>query len=161
MQPGSTMSYGSNFKPSSILTQLLGRHPIWSFFCKILKHGATHPLQELGYNDRLMDIHAAIACGNHKSAVSNLDLLKLMMKAEVEFGYALPIPIRMIPHIPNAETASIGIIFQDTIDEFGNAKEKVRATHNQLFPLCLTCQSMIVLLKMSSFLVGMAIVCFI
>ena len=68
-QPGSTLSYGSEFKPSFILIQLLGRHPLWSSFREILEHGATYHLQELEYNDCLKDIHAAIARGNHKSAL--------------------------------------------------------------------------------------------
>ena len=80
-----------------------------------------------------MDIHNAIARGNHQSAVSNFDLLKSMMKTEVEYGYALPIPIETIRCIPNAAVAPLGIVFQDTIDEFGNIKEKARATHDQSF----------------------------
>ena len=133
MQPSSTVSYGSEFKPSSILTQLLGRHPCWSSFQGILEHGATYPLQEIDSNDRLKDIHAAIARGNHQSAVSNFDLLKSMMETKVKYGYALPIPIKTIQCIPNAAVAPLGIVFQDTIDEFGKVKEKARATHDQSF----------------------------
>ena len=133
MQPGSTVSYGSEFKPASILMQLLGHHPLWSSFQEILEHGAKYPLQELDHKDCLMDIHDAIVRGNHQSAVNNFDLLKSMMKTEVEYGYALPIPIEMIRCIPNAAVAPLGIVFQDTIDEFGNIKEKARATHDQSF----------------------------
>ena len=66
--------------------------------------------------------------------MSNLDLIKLMMETKAEFGYALPIHIETIPCIPNAAVAPLGIVFQDTIDEFENVKEKVCATHNQYFP---------------------------
>ena len=81
----------------------------------------------------MKDIHAAIACGNHQSAVSNFNLLKSEMETEVEYGYALPIPIKTIQCIPNAAVAPLGIVFQDTIDEFGNVKEKAHATHDQSF----------------------------
>ena len=84
---------------------------------------ATYPLQELDYNDRLKDIYAAITHGNHQSAMSNFDLLKSIMETEVEYGYALPIPIKTIYCIPNAAVAPLGIVFQDTIDEFGKVKE--------------------------------------
>ena len=133
MQPGSTTSYGSEFKPSSILIQLLGCHPFWSSFQEILEQGATYSSQELGYNDCLKDMHAAIARENHQPAVSNYDLLKSMMETEVEYGYALPIPIETIQCIPNAAVAPLGIVFQDMGDESGNIKEKARATHDQSF----------------------------
>ena len=55
------------------------------------------------------------------------------MTTEVEFGYALPIPIDIIHRIPHAAVAPLGLIFQDTIDEFGAVKEKPRATHDQSF----------------------------
>ena len=123
MQPSLTVSYGSEFKPSFILVQLLDCHPLWSSFQEILEHRATYPLQELDYNDRLKDIYAAITHGNHQSAMSNFDLLKSIMETEVEYGYALPIPIKTIYCIPNAAVAPLGIVFQDTIDEFGKVKE--------------------------------------
>ena len=36
--------------------------------------------------------------------------------------------------VPDAAVVPLGIVFQDTIDEFENVKEKVCATHNQYFP---------------------------
>jgi len=55
------------------------------------------------------------------------------MTTEVEFGYALPIPIDIIHQMPHAAVAPLGLVFQDTIDEFGTVKVKARATHDQSF----------------------------
>ena len=116
-----------------ILEPLLGHHPLWPAFRSILEHGAAYPLRNIDDDSRLQDIHDAIARGNHKSAILNSDLLKSMMSTEVKCGYALPIPIDIIHRIPHAAIAPLGLVFQDTIDEFGVVKEKARATHDQSF----------------------------
>ena len=134
MQAASSVAYGSEFKPVHVLEPLIGRHPLWSAFRSILEHGATYPLRNIDDTSRSQDIHDAIARGNHKSAIKNFDLIKSMMTTEVEFGYALPIPIDTIHQIPQAAVAPLGIVFQDTIDESGNVKEKARVTHDQSFP---------------------------
>ena len=133
LQTDSIVTYGSEFKPVHVLEPLLGRHPLWSAFRSILEHGASYPLRPIDNTSRLQDIQDAIKRGNHKSAIANSDLIKAMMTTEVENGYALPIPIDVIPQIPHAAVAPLGLVFQDTIDESGNVKEKARATHDQSF----------------------------
>ena len=133
MQSDSIVAYGSEFKPVHVLEPLLGRHPLWSAFRSILEHGAAYPLRDISNASRSQDIQDAITRGNHKSAIVNFNLLKSMMTTEVEFGYALPIPIDIIHQIPHAAVAPLGLVFQDTIDEFGTVQVKARATHDQSF----------------------------
>ena len=64
----SPISYGSEFKDSSLLEPIFSKHPHWLKMKNILDNGSSFPLEEISDQDRLGDLQGAIAKGNHKSA---------------------------------------------------------------------------------------------
>jgi hypothetical protein len=59
-------------------------------------HG-RHATQDLPNNQRLTDLHAMIARGNHLSAKQRTTKLEKMMQAEVHHGWQLPLPPFQLP----------------------------------------------------------------
>jgi hypothetical protein len=57
-----------------------------------------------------------------------------LINEDVERGFALPLPLDIIHHLPNASLAPLGCQEQETIDEHGNRVPKFRMTHDQSFP---------------------------
>ena len=67
-QPFSTISPGSEFRPAHLLAPLLSCHPLWSAFANRITDGAEFPLRDIPDAERLADVAASLARGNHKSA---------------------------------------------------------------------------------------------
>jgi len=63
----SPLSFGSEFKSSTDLDELLHIHPYWSKLKDILDNGAKFPLLLISKKDREMDLDFHLNRGNHKS----------------------------------------------------------------------------------------------
>jgi hypothetical protein len=61
-------------------------------------------------------------------------ILEAIIVEDIERGFALPLPIDMIHHTPNASLAPLGCIKQETINERGERIPKYWMTHDQSFP---------------------------
>jgi hypothetical protein len=57
-----------------------------------------------------------------------------IIKEDVERGFALPLPVETLQHIPHASLAPLGCVKQLTLDAAGNKVIKHRMTHDQSFP---------------------------
>ena len=132
-QPFSSITPGSEFRPAELLAPFLSLHPLWPKFQERISNGAEFPLREIADADRIADVHANLARGNHKSAQSHEAKLIDMLKEEVERGWQLPLPQSAALMIKGCEVAPLGMVSQTTIDEKGNAKSKLRLTHDQSF----------------------------
>ena len=75
----------------------------------------------------------AITRGNHKGAKEKPTDLKNLVKKDVDYGFAIPIPTNKIMNIPGICMALVNIAPQNTIDEHGNIIAKDRLTHDQSF----------------------------
>jgi hypothetical protein len=91
------------------------------------------PLREISEEDRILDLEAALAFGNHKGALKQPGLLKELCMKDVKHAYALPLPLKMIRQIPGLHLAPVNIAAQNTIDEQGRIIPKDRLTHDQSF----------------------------
>ena len=132
-QPFSSLTPGSEFRPVELLAPLLSLHPLWPKFQERISTGADFPLREIADADRIADVTANLARGNHKSAQGHEAKLIDMLKEEVERGWQLPLPKSAALTIKGCEVAPLGMVAQTTIDEKGNAKSKFRLTHDQSF----------------------------
>jgi hypothetical protein len=133
-QPFSSLTPGSEFRPVELLAPLLSLHPLWPKFQERISAGADFPLREIADADRIANVTAHLARGNHKSAQGHEAKLIDMLKEEVERGWQLPLPKSEALTIKGCEVASLlGMVAQSTIDEKGNAKSKFRLTHDQSF----------------------------
>ncbi len=129
----SPISYGSEFRPSSTLHQILHLHPRWPLFKSLLDGGSSWPLSTITEEQRIKDVEEALEFTNHKGAINNYDLLKSLIDDDVIHGYILPLPLSKLQRIPGVLLAPLNIIHQNTIDEEGNIIGKDRLTHDQSF----------------------------
>ncbi len=132
-QPFSALTPGSEFRAPELLAPFLSAHPLWSRFLDRISEGAEFPLREISETDRLADVRANLARGNHKSARGHEAKLIEMLKEEVGRGWQLPLPREAALEIRGCEVAPLGMVAQTSIDEKGNPIDKLRLTHDQSF----------------------------
>jgi hypothetical protein len=126
--------FGSEFRKPSELKPILSSHPHWSELNKILNKGATFPLQPISQEQHIMDLDFHRERGNHKSAMKNNSILSKIILNDVERGFALPLPTKLLKLIPNASLAPLGCQEQEIINELGERIPKFRMIHDQSFP---------------------------
>ncbi|KAI2509946.1 hypothetical protein MHU86_4511 [Fragilaria crotonensis] len=129
----STISPGSEFRPAHVLAPLLSRHPLWSAFSERITDGAEFPLRDISDAERLTDVAACLARGNHKSARGHEAKLLDMLKDEVRRGWQLPLPKEAALELPHCEVAPLGVVSQSTVGADGAKETKLRLTHDQSF----------------------------
>ena len=132
-QTFSALTVGSEFRPVHILEPLLHLHPLWHRVKTWLTSGVQYPLQPICDDDRRADLDANANRGNHKSALAHEDRITTMLKDEVARGWQLILPKEALPTIPNGVLAPLGIVEQDTINEYGEIVPKWRLTHDMSF----------------------------
>jgi hypothetical protein len=133
-QHPSQISYGSEFRPSAHLEDLLSQHPLWRRLKEILDQGATFSLDEISDFERHKDLVFHSNIGNHKSASKHHQVLREIIKDDVERGFALPLPITALHFLRKASLAPLGCAQQSLLDPSGNKTTKFQMTHDQSFP---------------------------
>jgi hypothetical protein len=130
-QQNSSLGTGKEFRPTSVLQQVFGLHPLWHQMKVFLEEGSNWPLAELSERERRDNIEDALTFGNHKGAAQKPELLKKLVGKDVKYGYSLPIPLSSVRSIPGLCMAPMNTMAQNTIDEFGRISPKDRLTHDQ------------------------------
>ena len=133
-QSGSPCLFGSEFRAWFILKPLLHSHPLWNEVKTILHDGATFPLNDIPDEDHHIDLNYMLKRRNHKSVLQGHDTILELIEEDVSHGFSLPLTLDCAQNIPKASVAPLGLVEQDTIDEFGNIVKKTRMTHDQSFP---------------------------
>jgi hypothetical protein len=95
-QVNSQVSFGSEFKKSSKLQELLTHHPHWLQLKNILDNGASFPLIQLSQENRSIDLSYHKDRENHKSAIDNQEILDKIITEDIERGFTLPLPLEII-----------------------------------------------------------------
>jgi hypothetical protein len=134
--PGSSISYGSEFRPLNQLEPLLLHHPSWPKLKDLFTHGSRYPVQHRNPEDRLQDIKFFTEYGNHKSAstVTGITLATDLLTGDVNTQRALPLPSSYVSSIIGSELCALGITKQHTISPTGEIMDKHRACHDHTFP---------------------------
>ena len=73
---GSTMWYGSEYRPVSQLEGIYHKQKNWDYFKIQLQKGTTYPLQKIGPHHRLQNLHRILERVNHRSAEDNMDIVQ-------------------------------------------------------------------------------------
>jgi hypothetical protein len=107
-QEGSQVFYGSEFKHFTLLQELLEHHPHLDSFKNLLQNGATFPFLPLSHEVRIKDLIFHKDRGNHKSVSKNINKINNIISEEIQRGFALPLPIEILHHTPNASLALLG-----------------------------------------------------
>lgn len=97
---GSTLGFGSEFRPIDDLTLLLAKHPHFEFVKRILLHGMDywfHEGEELSESTRLVEMSGQLERGNHKSVTQDLDKVRELLAKDVMHGFTIPLPIMCAP----------------------------------------------------------------
>ena len=116
----SSISYGSEFKDSSLLELIFSKHPHWLKMKDILDNGSSFPLEEISEQDRLGDLQGAISKGNHKSASDEHEpILTRKIEVEVKRGWTIPLMRSHISKLPKALLAPLGLTNQATFNDKG------------------------------------------
>ena len=133
-QGRTVLTYGSEFRDTRKLRNLLKHHEDWIEIRAILDEGCDYKLgPDPEEETRLSDLKALLKRGNHKSANRDIEVLKKAMAKEVRKGWVLPITIDSLPKIKGLSLIPLGIASQYTIDEQGNRCPKKRVTHDASF----------------------------
>ena len=141
-QPISAVTPGSEFRPVSKLAHFLSEHPLWPNCSRWLTTGVEFPLAPLSEEDRMQDLEATLARGNHKTADKWKAEIEQALKKEVQRGWQLPLPKAAAQLLPGAIIAPVGMAEQETIDDQGNIVDKLRLLHDQSYnPICGTKRS--------------------
>jgi hypothetical protein len=133
----SPLTYGSEFRPKSILAPLLGNHPNWKYIAELFDSGCAFIAPTLPESDRLRQIDLALSFGNHKGSIKKPEQLQKLLNDDVVHGYNLPLSPDLIHKIPGLLLSPMNISRQHTIDETGRVIEKDRLTHDhthEMFP---------------------------
>ena len=136
-QRNSPLYFGSEFQPIEKLERLLSKHPLWPLVKVYLRDGITFPLAPISDALRCQDCASMVARGNHKSAKTpeGLKLVREHMTADVEHGFALPLPMSCLKHFQNqGSIAPLGVQDQSSLTDDGVRIPKWRMTHDQTFP---------------------------
>ena len=131
----STLGYGCEFRTPEQLQPLLGRHRHFSLLRDLLTEGMSYYYKvELSEAERVDELDALLARGNHKSATGEGIHVTALLEKDVTHGFSVPIPIDIIRLIPGAAVQPLGIVVQQTLDdESGRPKVKCRLTQDLSF----------------------------
>ena len=119
LQHPSQISYGSEFRPPSVLEGLLSDHPFWLCLKDILDNRAAFPLDPISTEDRLKDLAFHKERGNHRSLSKFSTFIDPVISEDIEHGFALPLPIDVMDKLPNSALAPLGGHKQTTINALG------------------------------------------
>ncbi len=132
-QQDSPLGFGSEFRKAATLRPLLHRHPNWIRFESLLNEGSNWPLDDISEDDRIKDMNEALIFGNHKGASAEPELLSSLVRNDVIYGFALPLPLEKMHTIPGILFAPLNIQEQNTIDNTGRIVPSTRLTHDQSY----------------------------
>ena len=136
-QRNSPLYFGSEFQPIEKLERIFALHPLWPLVKVYLRDGITFPLAPISEELRCKDCAYMISRGNHKSATTpaGLKLVREHMSADVDHGFALPLPMNCLQHFKTqCSIAPLGVQDQSSLSDDGVRIPKWRMTHDQTFP---------------------------
>lgn len=133
-EAGSTMSFGSEFRPLDQLRQVLGKHDNFGFMEEVVRKGMSYHFKEaISENDREEERDAMLERGNHKSASENLQKAQELLQKDVRHGFSIPFPAHLVPRIKHGLVQPIGMVTQGTVNERGERTTKHRLTQDLSF----------------------------
>lgn len=130
----STLGFGSEFRKLSELRPLIGRHPHFPRLESLLTEGMHYVFdRELSHDERMVEMIAMLARGNHKSAQVEQDRVGELLAKDVVHGFTIPLPISIVKSIPGAMIQPLGLVQQWTVGDDGERKAKFRLTQDLSF----------------------------
>jgi hypothetical protein len=130
-QTGSTLDFGSEFRPVDQLRPLLYQHPGFEELAEVLVTGMPYRYsREITEDERETEVLAMLARGNHKSAQDEPEIVEKLLSKDVVHGFSMVIPKALVPLIPHAMVQPVGLATQWTLDDQGKRVIKYRITQD-------------------------------
>eukprot|EP00978_Attheya_sp_CCMP212_P043698 scaffold289740_cov38-Attheya_sp.AAC.1 len=115
--PKSPLSYGSEFRPTSIIECLFRRYPLWDRLVHILDFGVDCLLTPtIDPEISKLNLVEALEKGNSKGAQANPEVMEDLIKGDVQHGVLLGIPRDKIMEIIGAQVAPMNVANQNSIN---------------------------------------------
>ena len=133
---GSTLGFGSEFRPMADLKLLLSKHPHFPFVARILSEGMEYHYregEELSESERLVELAGQLQRGNHKSVSQDTEKVRDLLSKDVKHGFTIPLPIDCAPQIKGAMIQPLGVVKQWSLNEKSERVEKFRLTQDLSF----------------------------
>jgi hypothetical protein len=91
-----TLGFGSEFCPLDQLKDILGKHPHFGFFAKVLTNGIDYGFTKvLSDKERRAGVSAMLKGGNHKLVQEDGKEVGKLLQKEVLYGFSLPVSPRL------------------------------------------------------------------
>jgi hypothetical protein len=133
-EKGSTLDFGSEFRPMDQLEQVLGGHPNFADLREVVQNGMSYHLKaELSEADRLQELSAILERGNHQSATNNVEKATALINKDVLHGFSIPVDPDIVMHIKHAQAEPLGLVSQTTVNDAGDRIDKYRLTQDLSF----------------------------
>jgi hypothetical protein len=113
-----TVGYNSEFRPVSQLRLRLGGHPHFPYLEEMAKHGMEYKFSsEITENERVSELTAKVARGNHKSAEAASQVTAALFNKDVRHGFSFAFDPLVVPRMPHALVQPCGMVLQHTLQE--------------------------------------------
>ena len=135
-QRGTTVWHGSEFRPIDQLKEVVGDHPNFDHLARTFTHGMEyHFTRDLNEAERMGELTAQLARGNHQSAEEDPPHLSKLLAKDVSHGFAFAIDADKIPLIKDAMVQPAGLALQYGMKADGSRFPKKRLTHDLSFSI--------------------------
>jgi hypothetical protein len=133
-QKGTTADYGSEFRPTEQLRELLSGHPGFRELSSVIDNGMDYRFSRLlTETERNEEMLGNLQRGNHKSAEDNTTVVAELLQKEVHHGFTWVIPRELVPLIPGSMVEPLGLAEQWTLNTEGDRVPKYRLTQDLSF----------------------------
>jgi hypothetical protein len=130
-QCGTTLFYGSEFCPLEQIEEVLGTHPNFPFFKRILLEGMPYSFtRELLEEERKAELSLQLKRGNHKSTKENTDIAVRLLSKDVKHSFSLPVRADIVPSLKGAMVEPCGITSQYKLQLDGSRELANRLTQD-------------------------------
>jgi hypothetical protein len=128
---GTTIDFGSEFRPLASLKAILGGHTNFEFFAHIITKGMSYVFtRELSEEERTTELAANVERGNHKSANDAPTEVTRLLGKDVKHGFSFPIRPHIISKIKGAFVQPCGMVRQFGLTSSGTRELKERLTQD-------------------------------
>ena len=135
-QRGTTAWHGSEFRPVEQLRPIVGKHPSFGSLTQTFAQGMHyHFTRELNEKERIEELEAQLARGNHKSAEEDPEHLAKLLAKDVKHGFAFALDAPRVREVINAMVQPCGLALQYGMKADGTRYLKKRLTHDLTYSL--------------------------
>ena len=126
-----SLSYSLEFRSLDDLTFIYRHHDTFPFFAGVHKEGMHYAFtRTLSNNERMAELKANIARGNHRSATERSEILEEKLERDIKFGFSVPVWASSLLDMPGTMVQACGLALQHALEGI-----KYRLNHDLSFSI--------------------------